>query len=58
MFAQQMEFRKVVENRDSKTVEECAMIFVCPVITIDGTLSVKDNLEKMHSYNGLPFVQL
>lgn len=47
MFTQQMEFRKVVENRDSKTVEECAMRFACPVIPIDGTLSVTENLEKI-----------
>ncbi len=47
MFVQQMEFRKVVENRDSKAVEECAMKFSCPVIVIDGTLSVKHNLKKI-----------
>ncbi|WP_099204399.1 AAA family ATPase [Scatolibacter rhodanostii] len=47
MFAQQMEFRKIVENRDSKAVEECAAKFDCPVVIIDGTLSIKQNLEKM-----------
>lgn len=47
MFEQQMEFRKVVENRDSKAVEECAKKFTCPVIVIDGTLSVIHNLEKI-----------
>lgn len=47
MFAQQMEFRNVVENRDSKVVEECAMKLGCPVIVIDGTLSVIYNLEKI-----------
>nr|WP_294486998.1 AAA family ATPase [uncultured Anaerosporobacter sp.] len=47
MFAQQMEFRKVVENRDSKAVEECAMKLGCPVIVIDGRLSVIHNLEKI-----------
>ena len=47
MFVQQMEFRKVVENRDSKAVEECAMKLGCPVIVIDGTLSVTHNLEKI-----------
>jgi len=47
MFAQQMEFRKVVENRDSKAVEECATKLGCPVIVIDGTLSVIHNLEKI-----------
>lgn len=47
MFEQQMEFRKVVENRDSKAVEECARKLACPVIVIDGTLSVIHNLEKI-----------
>ncbi len=47
MFAQQMEFRKVVRNRDSKTVEESAIKLGCPVIVIDGTLSVIHNLEKI-----------
>lgn len=45
MFAQQMEFRKIVENRDSKAVEECATKLGCPVIVINGTLSVIHNLE-------------
>jgi cytidylate kinase len=47
MFTQQIEFRNVVENRDSKVVEECAMKLGCPVIVIDGTLSVIHNLEKI-----------
>ena len=47
MFAQQMEFREIVRNRDSKVVEECAMRFACPVIVLDGTLPVTRNLEKM-----------
>lgn len=47
MFIQQKEFRKVVENRDSKVVEECAMKLGCPVFVIDGTLSVIHNLEKI-----------
>jgi hypothetical protein len=47
MFAQQMEFRKVVKNRDSKAVEECAMKLGCPIIVIDGTLSMIHNLEKI-----------
>lgn len=54
MFAQQMEFRKMVENRDLKTVEECAMRLGCPVIVLDGTLSVIHNLEKIiHNLNVL-----
>ncbi|MBE5979871.1 MAG: hypothetical protein E7249_12120 [Paenibacillaceae bacterium] len=47
MFAQQMEFREKVKNRDSKEVEECAMKLGCPVIVIDGTFSVIHNLEKI-----------
>ncbi len=47
MFAQQMEFRNIVEHRDSKVVEDCAMKLGCPVIVIDGTLSVIHNLEKI-----------
>lgn len=47
MFAQQMEFREIVRNRDSKVVEECAMRFACPVIVLDGTMPVTRNLEKM-----------
>ena len=47
MFTQQMEFQKVVKNRDIKAVEECAMKLACPVIVIDGTLSVMDNLKKI-----------
>lgn len=49
MFAQQMEFRKVVKNRDSKAVAESAMKLVCPVIVIDGTLSVIHNLDKIRN---------
>ena len=52
MFAQQMEFRNVVENRDPKSVEESGRKLGCPVIIIDGTLSVTENLQKMiHSIN-------
>jgi len=47
MFAQQMEFRKFVENRDSNAVEESAKKLACPVIVLDGTLSVIHNLEKI-----------
>ena len=47
MYEQQVEFRNVVENRDSKAVEDCAKKFVCPVIVLDGTLPVEENLEKM-----------
>lgn len=47
MYTQQMEFRKVVENRDPKAVEECARKFACPVIVLDGTLSVTENVKKI-----------
>lgn len=47
MFTQQMEFRKAVENRDSKSVEESAKKLNCTVIVIDGTLSVEKNLHKI-----------
>lgn len=47
MYEQQVEFRKVVKNRDAKAVEECAERFLCPVIVLDGTLPVEENLEKV-----------
>ena len=47
MFAQQMEFRKVVENRDLNAIEECAKRFDCPVIVLDGTLPLAQNLERV-----------
>lgn len=49
MYEQQREFRNVVENRDIKTVEECAKKFKCPVIVLDGTLPVNQNLERVVS---------
>lgn len=49
MYEQQREFRKVVENRDIKTVEECAKKFKCPVIVLDGTLPVNQNLARVVS---------
>ena len=45
MYIQQMEFRKVVENRDPKTVEESAKRLQCPIVVLDGTISVEENLE-------------
>ena len=45
MYAQQIEFRKAVKNRDPKSVEESAGKFNCPVITMDGILPVAKNLE-------------
>lgn len=45
MFTQQMEFREIVKSRDVKSVEECVRKLRCPVIVIDGTLPVAENLE-------------
>lgn len=50
MFMQQTEFRKMVEKRDSKAVEESTRKLNCPVIVIDGTLSVAENIMKMTNY--------
>ena len=47
MYTQQAEFRKVVENRDSKSVEESAKKLSCPVSVLNGALPVAKNLEKM-----------
>ena len=47
MYAQQIEFRKVVEKRDPKYVEESVEKLSCPVIVLDGTLAVTENMEKM-----------
>ncbi|MFW6678452.1 AAA family ATPase [Lacrimispora sp. AGF001] len=47
MNAKQMEFVEMVKNRDSKEVEDFAMKLGCPVIVIDGTLSVIHNLKKI-----------
>ena len=53
MYTQQMEFREVVENRDPKTVEESAKRLQCPIIVLDGTISVEENLETiMEHING------
>ena len=47
MYTQQAELRRVVENRDSKSVEERAKKRSCAVIVLDGALPVAKNLEKM-----------
>lgn len=47
MFSQQLDFQNAVKNRDLKEVEECAKKFTCPIIEIDGTLSVEHNLDKI-----------
>lgn len=47
MYKGQMDFRKWVESRDLSSLEESALKLLCPVIVIDGTLPVSQNLEKM-----------
>ena len=47
MYAQQIEFQKVVGNRDIKKIEESAQRLKCPIIVLDGTVSVEENLEKI-----------
>lgn len=49
MFAQQMAFRETVKNRDPKSVEESVKKLRCPVVILDGTLPVAQNLEIMMS---------
>lgn len=47
MYIQQMEFRRVVGNRDPKTIKESTKKLQCPIIVLDGTISVEENLEKI-----------
>lgn len=47
MYEQQIDFRKMVENREFKTLEASAKKLACPLIVIDGTLSMEQNLEKV-----------
>ena len=47
MYEQQKEFRKVVANREEKSLEECVRKFQCPVIFLDGTLPVDYNIKKI-----------
>lgn len=47
MFTQQMEFRKIVKNRDIQSVAESAEKLGCPVVILDGGLPVAENLEKV-----------
>ena len=47
MYAQQMEFRKSVVNRDLTYLEESVKKLNCPVIILDGTLPVTKNIEKL-----------
>lgn len=52
MYAQQADFRRTVEQRDSKAVEETARSLSCPVIVLDGTLPLTDNLARMEEQLG------
>lgn len=47
MYEQQKKFREIVADRDEKIVEETAKKFQCAVITIDGTLPVEENVQKI-----------
>lgn len=47
MYDQQMAFRKMVASRDDKMVEECVGRLNCPIVVLDGTLPVEENLEKI-----------
>lgn len=50
MFSQQQAFLKMVEGRDLQSVSEWAEKLGCPVIDVDGTLPVTENLERMMGY--------
>lgn len=50
MFSQQRAFLKMVAGRDLQSVSEWAEKLRCPVIDVDGTLPVAENLERMMGY--------
>lgn len=50
MFSQQQAILKMVEGRDLQSVSEWAEKLGCPVIDVDGTLPVAENLERMMGY--------
>lgn len=47
MYFQQQEFLKTVALRDFKSVEKSAERLYCPVVKLDGTLSINENIEKI-----------
>ena len=53
MYKQQMEFQNVVASRDSKSVEESVTKLRCPIIIVDGMLSVTNNIQKIMDYLNL-----
>lgn len=50
MYLQQMEFRTASKNRDPKEVEESAKRLNCPIVVLDGTKSVEENLKRILRY--------
>lgn len=50
MYTQQIEFQNVVGDRDSKKAEESAKRLKCPIIVLDGTMSVEENFKKIMEY--------
>ena len=49
MYEQQLEFRNVVRNRDERTVKESVKRLKCPIVVLDGTADITDNLNKIIS---------
>lgn len=50
MFQQQAKFREMAGNRDFRMVEESAQKLGCPVVMLDGTKSVEENLLAVMEY--------
>lgn len=50
MYLQQMEFRTASKNRDPKEAEESAKRLNCPIVVLDGTKSVEENLKRILRY--------
>ena len=47
MYEQQKEFRKVVASREEASLEECVKKLSCPVVILDGTMSINHNIDKI-----------
>ena len=47
MYEQQLKFRNMVLARQERVVEESAKRLKCPVVVLDGTVSVADNLNRI-----------
>ena len=50
MYEQQKEFRNKVAERSFESVGESAKNLSCPIIVLDGTLSIEENMEKILRY--------